>query len=186
MKKELAASLLAALALAGCGSTKEKREANPGLCPNIVVLDDAARLVDFDGDEAASNVAWSAEIEDVNLSCRYFGEKPIDASARISIAFGKGPKATTNEHNFAYWIAVTRVNREVIEKREFIVPIKFGSEEAVERVSHEIEKIIIPRKDDTISGSNFEVVVGLVVTPEQAIFNRSGKSLKFPELNAAD
>ena len=115
-----------------------------------------------------------------------FGEKPIDASARISIAFGKGPKATTNEHNFAYWIAVTRVNREVIEKREFIVPIKFGSEEAVERVSHEIEKIIIPRKDDTISGSNFEVVVGLVVTPEQAIFNRSGKSLKFPELNAAD
>ncbi|HNS88271.1 MAG TPA: hypothetical protein PKH09_15315, partial [Parvularculaceae bacterium] len=168
--------------LAGCGSTKEKREANPGLCPNVVVLDDASRLIDFAGEEKVENVAWSAEIEGVSSTCRYFGDRPIEASARLSIAFGKGPKADSNQHDFAYWVAVTRTNREVIEKQEFIVPVKFDSDGNIERIEHEIEKIVIPRKDDTISGSNFEIVVGLVVTPRQALFNRAGKSLKFPEL----
>ena len=167
MKKELVLALCAAVALAGCSSTKEKREANPGLCPNIVVLDDAARLIDFAGDETVENVAWSAEIRDVTLSCRYYGEQPIDASATISIAFGKGPKADSNAHDFAYWVAVTRANREVIEKKEFLVPVKFGDDSKVESINHEIEKIIIPRKDDTISGSNFEVVVGLVGRAER-------------------
>ena len=85
MKKELVLALTAAVALAGCGSTKEKREANPGLCPNILVLEDASRLVDFVGDETVENVAWSAEIQGVSLSCRYYGSEPIDASAKISI-----------------------------------------------------------------------------------------------------
>ncbi len=182
MKKELVLALFAGVALAGCGSTKEKREANPGLCPNVVVLDDASRLIDFAGEEKVENVAWSAEIEGVSSTCRYFGDRPIEASARLSIAFGKGPKADSNQHDFAYWVAVTRTNREVIEKQEFIVPVKFDSDGNIERIEHEIEKIVIPRKDDTISGSNFEIVVGLVVTPRQALFNRAGKSLKFPEL----
>ena len=96
--------------------------------------------------------------------------------------FGKGPKGDTRDHEFAYWIAVTRTNREVIEKKEYLVPVKFDDGKSVERVRHEIDKIVIPRRDDQISGTNFEVVVGLVVTPAQAVYNRSGKSLKFPDL----
>lgn len=182
MNKRLVAALCGAAASAGCGSTKEAREANPAPCPNIVVLAEAGRMIEFDGPETVENVAWSAEIENVSLACRYFGTNPIDASARLSIAFGKGPKATTSQHQFAYWIAVTRTNREVIEKREFVVPVKFGGDKAVERIEHEIEEIVIPRKDENISGTNFEVIIGLVVTPQQAIYNRSGKSLKFPDL----
>jgi hypothetical protein len=70
----------------------------------------------------------------------------------------------------------------VIEKKEFIVPIDFGGDDAVKRVRQEIESIVIPRKGEETSGTNFEVVVGLVLTPQQAIYNRSGKSLKFPDL----
>lgn len=182
MKKALAVALLAALPLAACGSTKEAKLANPAPCPNIVVLSDASRLIDFVGEPNLENVAWSAEIENVSLTCRYVAAKPIDAAMKISIAFGKGPKSDEREHNFAYWIALTRTNREVIEKKEYLVPVKFDDGESVERVEHEIEKIIIPRKDEETSGTNFEVVVGLVVTPAQAIYNRSGKSLKFPDL----
>lgn len=182
MNKALAFALFAALSLSACGSTKEARLANPAPCPNVVVLADAARLVDFAGEPSLENVAWSAEIEDVSLACRYIANKPIDASMKISMAFGKGPKAEGREHDFAYWVAVTRTNREVIEKQEYLVPVKFDDAESVERVRHEIEKITIPRKDEETSGTNFEVVVGLVVTPQQAIYNRSGKSLKFPDL----
>lgn len=182
MNKALAAALIAAVAAAGCGSTKEAKLKNPAPCPNIVVLADAARLIEFDGAERIENVAWTAEVENVSLACRYIAAKPVDASVKIDLAFGKGPKAAAKEHDFAYWIAVTRTNREVIEKKEYLVPVEFGDDETVKRVEHEIEKIIIPRKDQDTSGTNFEIVVGLVVTPQQAIYNRSGKSLKFPEI----
>lgn len=182
MNKALAFALMAALPLGACGSTKEAKLANPAPCPNVVVLSDAARLIDFAGEEQLENVAWSAEVEGVSLACRYVADKPIDASMKIDLAFGRGPKADAREHDFSYWIAVTRTDREVITKQEYVVPVKFDEGKPTRRVEHEIEKIFIPRKDGNTSGTNFEVVVGLVVTPKQAIYNRSGKSLKFPEL----
>jgi hypothetical protein len=181
MNKALAFAPLA-VALAACGSTKEAKLANPAPCPNVVVLADAARLVEFDGEQRLEDIAWTAEVENVSLTCRYVADKPIDAAMKIDFAFGKGPKASGESRSFGYWIAVTRTNREVIEKREYVIPVKFGDKESVRRAERQVKEIVIPRKDDSISGVNFEVVVGLVVTPQQAIFNRSGKSLKFPDL----
>ncbi|MEZ5922673.1 MAG: hypothetical protein R3C60_15175 [Parvularculaceae bacterium] len=186
MNKALAAALIAALALAGCSSTRKEykaaQEKNPGLCPNVLVLRDASRLVDFNGEQKAEDIAWTAEIENATLACRYYGDKPIEAEVKLNIAFGKGPKADASSHQYVYWVAVTRTDREVITKQEYAVPVKFGDGESVKRVEQEINKIIIPRANDTISGSNFEIIIGLDLTPAQAIFNRSGKSLKFPDL----
>lgn len=186
MKKALALALIAAAAgLAGCASSKERRaarEANPAPCPNIIVLSDADRLVEFEGEAALENVAYSAEITNVALNCRYFADKPIDASVDIAFAFGKGPKAADNAHEFKYFVAVTRTNVEVIEKAVFSIPVKFDSDKSVRLANEKIKEIIIPRASESTSGTNFEVVVGLVLTPQQAIYNRSGKSLKFPEL----
>ncbi len=186
MNKGLASALIAAaaaVAAAGCAAnSKEAKLKNPAPCPNIVVLEDAARLVEFNGEARVEDIAWTAEIEDVSLACRYVSGKPIDAEVAIRLAFGRGPKAAGEDHQYAYWVAVTRTNREVIEKKEFIVPVEFGGDNAVKRVRQEIEQILIPRRAEETAGTNFEVVVGLVVTPQQAIYNRSGKSLKFPDL----
>jgi hypothetical protein len=186
MNKGLAGALIAAAAAAaaaGCASnSKEAKLKNPAPCPNIVVLQDAARMVEFAGEERLEDVAYTAEIENVALACRYVGDKPIDAEAEVSLAFGRGPKGTSDKRQYAYWVAVTRTNREVIEKREFLIPVEFDGEGTVKRSRQKIDKIVIPRKGEQTSGENFEVVVGLVVTPQQAVYNRSGKSLKFPEL----
>ncbi len=186
MKKALALALIAAAAASvGCASSKEKRaarEANPAPCPNIIVLTDADRLVEFDGDAALENVTYSAEIVNVALNCRYYADKPIDASVDIDFAFGKGPKGEAGSREFKYFVAVTRTNLEVIEKSVFSVPVKFDSDKSVRLANEKIKEIIIPRASESTSGTNFEVVVGLVLTPQQAIYNRSGKSLKFPEL----
>ncbi|WP_411820159.1 hypothetical protein ABFZ85_01530 [Hyphococcus formosus] len=183
MNKLLAVALIAAVSIAGCSSNAKKaREANPAPCPNIVVLKEAARFIDFEGEETAENVAYSGEIVDVTTTCRYFGDKPIDAEISLDFAFGKGPKGQEAEKVFSYFVAVTRKDIEVIAKKEFEVPIKFSKDRpvAVERV--DIDKITIPRRDEEVSGVNFEIIVGFNVTPKQAIFNRSGKSLKFPDL----
>ena len=187
MNKALAATLIAAVGLTACGSNAAKearaaRERNPAPCPNILVLNDAARLVEFAGDEKIENVAWSAEIMDVSLSCRYFTDRPIEAKVELEIAFGRGPAATATAKEFSYFVAVTRTDQEVIAKQNFTVPVQFKDGRNVALIEQKIDELTIPRKSERTSGTNFEVIVGLVLTQDQAIYNRSGKSLKFPEL----
>ena len=38
--------------------------------------------------------------------------------------------------------------------------------------------MVIPRKDISVSGSNFEVLIGFEVTPEMAEFNRTGSRFR--------
>lgn len=186
MNKALGFALFAAavLALAGCASSNSKaaRQKNPGPCPNVVVLEDAGRLVDFDGDETLENVAYTGEILDTNLTCRYYGDKPIEASLKLDMAFGRGPKGKAEKHEYTYFVAVTRKDLEVIEKAEFKVPVEFSDKKNVRTTEEKIGKIVIPRASDQTSGTNFEIVVGFSLNPQEVIFNRSGKSLKFPEL----
>lgn len=187
MNKALAGALIAAvLAASGCGANqareaKAARERNPAPCPNVVVLSEAARQIEFNGEERIEDVAFTGEIAKVDLQCRYYGDKPIDATVRIDFAFGKGPKADDDKRTYTYFVAVTRKDLEVIEKAEFQIPVKFGSSDVV-RMRDKIDKVVIPRASDKTSGTNFEVIVGFSVTPKQAVFNRSGKSLKYPDL----
>lgn len=187
MKKLYAAALFAALvAVSGCASSEARqkraeREGNPAPCPNIIVLNDAARFIEFDGDESLENITYTGEVVDVTSTCRYYEDEPIDAGVTVDLAFGRGAKGAQGKKSFTYFVAVTRRNSDVIAKREFPVEVNFG-EQPVETVSLDIDDIVIPRANDNISGVNFQIIVGFSVTAEQAIFNRSGKSLKFPNL----
>lgn len=183
MNKLLVAALFAAVAsTAGCAGSREAQEANPAPCPNIIVLQDAGRFIEFAGDEEINNVAYTGEILDATTRCRYFGDEPIDAEVEIELAFGKGPKAVEDDKVFKYFVAVTRTNLEVIAKQEFAVAVEFDERRTVVLKQEEIDKIVIPRVNETTAGTNFEIIVGFSVTPQQAIFNRSGKSLKFPDI----
>lgn len=183
MKKLLAVALFAAAAsTAACSGSREAQQANPAPCPNIVVLQDAARFIEFDGDEELENVAYTGEILDATTRCRYFGDEPIDAEVEIELAFGKGPKASESDKIFNYFVAVTRTNLEVIAKQDFAVPVEFNDRQTVVLKQEDIDRIVIPRAGENTSGTNFEIIVGFELTPQQAIYNRSGKSLKFPDI----
>ncbi len=176
---------LAGAALAGCAAIEEAQlstEQNIGLCPNAFVLSDAARMVDFVGEPAIDTVAWSAEITDVRTSCRYVGDRPIEASVEIDFAVGRGPAADTQEKAVPYFVAVTRRNLDLIAKEEFSAPVKINRELGIATVTQSIDQIVIPRADEGTSGANFEIAVGFSLTRDQVLYNRSGSSLKFPEL----
>ncbi len=173
-----------AFSLAGCESqSKGALERNPAPCPNILVLNDAARLIEFDGEPSLDNVGFTGEITNVTLSCRYFDEKPITGSLEVDFAFGKGPSAVGNTKDYTYFVAVTRRDREVIAKKEFTVRGSFGNSSNVDEAKEKINSFVIPRADDKTSGTNFEIIVGFALTRDQVLYNRSGKSLKFPNLN---
>jgi hypothetical protein len=184
MNNGLTAALFAALlaATACAGNSKQARRVNPAPCPNIVVLNDAARVIEFDGEEVVEDVAYTGEITNVSVGCRYLEDEPIDMSISLEMAFGRGPKGDETEKIFSYFVAVTRKDLEIITKNEFPVLVKFNDNRMVSVQEDKVDKILIPRANDSISGENFEIVVGFKLTAEQAGFNRSGKSLKFPHL----
>ncbi len=185
MNKLLASALIAAaMGVAGCSGLKKSTagDKNPAPCPNVVVLLDASRIIEFDGEERLEDIAYTGEITNVEIGCRYIEDKPIDVDIAIDLAFGKGPKGENGDKVFKYFVAVTRKDLEVIAKTEFLAPAKFTDKNTIVVANEDINKITIPRAGDHISGANFEIIVGFALSRDQIIFNRSGKSLKFPNL----
>lgn len=156
------------------------RRPNVGPCPLMGVLYDSSRLVSFSepGVERYSNVNFTGEMQGVSGLCRYVDADPIVMNMEIEMAFGRGPAATETRRTYRYWVAVARRGSAPIEKAYFDVEVNFRRGEDIVYRTEQIEQITIPRANPTISGENFEILVGFELTPEQLAFNREGKRFR--------
>lgn len=184
MMMRIGAVLLSASLVAGCESLariSEGDEPNPGPCPNALSLYDAHRYVQINGDEVRyQNVGFTGELMNVVSFCRYTDNRadPINVDMAIAMDFGRGPAAEGNTHTYNYFITVTRTDRVVISKQVFPVTVRFDRGEDRVRVIQEFNNIEIPRATPTTAGTNFEIIVGFELTPEQIEFNRSGQRFR--------
>lgn len=172
-----AASAAAGL-LAGCSAFGDalSNEPNPGPCPRAFALYDAARKVTFDGpEELYSNIGFTAEIQGVRSLCRYQGDRPIIADLEVDFGFGRGPAAVGRRVDMNFFIAVTRKDLAVIHKESFPISATFPRGEDRVFVSERVDEITIPRASDSVSGTNFEILVGLELSDDELAFNRAGK-----------
>jgi hypothetical protein len=152
---------------------------NAGPCPFAKTLYDAARYVEFkDGQEASATVGYTGEIQGVSAVCAYKSDDPIVVSMNLLFELGRGPQAKGSSTTYRYWVAVTDRNREVLAKKTFELPVNFPAGQDRVYKSEEVKGIVIPRATATVSGANFEVLVGFEVTPEMAAFNREGKRFR--------
>ena len=149
-----------------------------GPCPFVKVLYDASRYQEFAGAESSANVGFTGEIEGVTAECAYKDNDPIKVQVAINFQLGRGPKAQGSEKAYGYWIAVTERNARILAKENFTIVGKFSGGEDRVGVVDTIKDIVIPRARNTVSGSNFEILVGFDVTPEMAEFNRLGKRFR--------
>jgi len=158
----------------------EDNRQNAGPCPLMGVLYDSSRVVDFaaPNSERYANIEFTGEMQGIRGLCRYIREDPITMSIEVDMAFGRGPAATTDRQTYRYWVAVVRRGRAPIEKAYFDVDVRWDRGEAVVTRTEEIENIVIPRANETTSGSNFEILVGFELTPEQLQFNRDGRRFR--------
>lgn len=174
------ASAAAMITLAACSSVGgglDTRQ-NAGPCPTVGALYEAGRIVKFDGDsETYRNISYTGEIVGVRLFCRYVDDEPLLAEVEIGFAFGQGPKGAERRHNYEYFVAVTRRNRIVLERETFTIEADF-KDGPVTSGADLVGRIVIPRKDDSISGGNFEVLVGFELTDAQLEFNKDGKRFR--------
>ena len=151
-----------------------------GPCPYVKVLYDAARYHQFKNDVQTTAAAmWTGEINGIQSECAYTGTDPIQVGMDVSFSLGRGPQAEGQSNVYHYWIAVTERDKTVLAKQEFELPVTFAEGQQKIDVNTRLEGIYIPRKDITISGSNFEVLIGFDMTPKMAEFNREGKHFRY-------
>jgi hypothetical protein len=154
-------------------------ERNTGPCPFVKVLYDAGRYVEFAGGrEAAGSVTWTGEIQGVEANCRYQDGDPIRVDVDVDFTLGRGPQASGRAKSYRWWVAVTERNRSVIAKEYFALNAQFQPGQDRLAANESLGGITIPRKDNKVSGSNFEILIGFEVTPEMAAFNRDGKRFR--------
>ncbi len=155
-----------------------RRSAAAGPCPYVKILYDAARYVELTGDRvAASNVAYTGEIEGLVSDCAYQSDEPITVHTRVLFNLGRGPQAEGSGRTYRYWIAVTERNKAVLAKEYFDLPVSFDDGQLTASVTQE-QVVVIPRAEATTSGDNFEILVGFDVTPQMAEFNRTGSRFR--------
>jgi hypothetical protein len=53
--------------------------------------------------------------------------------------------------------------------------VRFPKGADIVRRTEKVDGIVIPRATSTVNGTNFEVIAGFDLTPEQLAYNRSGK-----------
>lgn len=183
--KKTAMLFAAVLALSACQTTQEilqvgeGAERNPGPCPRAFALYDASRYIEFkDNVESYANVGFTGEVDRVRSLCRYVGERPINADLELEFSFGRGPAAESTSNTYEYFVAVTRKNIGVINKQTFPLRVDFPEGADRVKITDTIDRIIIPRAEETTSGENFEIIVGFNVTPEQRAFNAAGKRFR--------
>jgi len=151
---------------------------NAGPCPFVRILYDAARYVEFEGGQQSySAVGYTGEIEGIEADCTYREADPIRIDMNILFQLGRGPQAESGRRTYRYWIAVTERNSAILAKQYFDLPVDFDGGDRT-YVTEEIRGLTIPRRDITVSGANFEVLVGFDVTPEMAEFNRNGSRFR--------
>ncbi|MEE2877807.1 MAG: hypothetical protein VX593_02275 [Pseudomonadota bacterium] len=178
----LIAVIAAGLMLASCSNNAVTRafdtRNNAGPCPPASILYDASRIIELEGEgQTFSNIAYTGELNGVRMFCRYVEDQPLRANLELDFAFGKGPQADSNNHEYRYWVAVTRRSSKVLAKQYFSIDANFGGDK-IDAKTITLEDVVIPRADSTISGANFEIVVGFDLTDEQLTFNREGRRFR--------
>jgi hypothetical protein len=152
---------------------------NAGPCPYVKVLYDAARYIEMkDNKEAAAAIGFTGEIQGLSSACQYKSDDPITVEMEILFGLGRGPQAVGSSKTYQYWVAVTDRNQEVMAKEYFNLPVTFAPGEDRTLITDKVFGIKIPRGKASVSGSNFEVLVGFDVTPEMVAFNREGKRFR--------
>ncbi len=161
----------------------EAPERNTGPCPESFALHDAARFIRFEeGKSSYKNIQLSGEITRVSGLCRYIEADPIDADLNITFEMGRGLASGSLQEGytaeFNYFVSVTRKNIVVLEKQYFPLLVSFPAGVKAVEIREKIEKIIIPRAGESVSGENFEIIVGFDLTSEQIEFNQEGKRFR--------
>ncbi|MDW3206813.1 MAG: hypothetical protein R8L07_14850 [Alphaproteobacteria bacterium] len=157
-----------ALATAACSSPPDEIIA----CPTIRIPLDTERVTRFaDGPgRDITDVVMQAEIKFLSGECTV-DEDEIEMTFPIAIRGVRGPADRDGVEQIEVFLAVTNRDRDVLQRRELPMTLKFvGNRTSI--VSSDFVTIQIPKELDQTS-KEFLVFLGLKLSKEELEYNRS-------------
>jgi hypothetical protein len=170
-----AAAGLAAIIVLGAGleGCRARDDVGAPPCPRVAALADAAHLTRYrDGPgRDLTDIVYEADLGRISGECIYNRRKTsVTVAMRLLITAKRGPADRDRLADLNYFVAVVDDQSNVLARQEFQSQLEFAPDQTQAGVQEELEQIIPLKKDQP--GSDFEVLVGFKLTPEQLQRNR--------------
>ena len=164
--------VLLGAALAGCAGKKDDVGAPP--CPKVALLADAAHLTVYrDGPgRDLTDIRFEADLGRISGECVYRKRNTqVTVEMKLTIVAKRGPADRDRLADLGYFVAILDAQANVLARQEFQSQIEFPLDQAQVGTLEELEQVIPLKKDQP--GSDFDVLVGFRLTPEQLQRNRT-------------
>jgi len=169
----LALALLVVAIAGGCTSRAENQR-QQAFCPKGFTVGDAASMTRFKPGPGRdpTDVQFGAEVVKIESTCS-FDKNGVEIETKVTIGVLEGPAAVNRQANFGYFVAILDGNRKVVARQEFTADFKFeGNRNRLASVDELTERLPGLTSKDT---PNYQIVVGLLVSPDELNYNRQGR-----------
>jgi hypothetical protein len=141
-------------------------------CPRPAVAEDAGRLTRFAGESRdPSNILFEAVVADIVGSCGYDEDgRVVDVDMQVQLVATRGPANKDERGPFNYFVAIARKDRTVLSRQAFDGLAEFPGNQTRVSLVDELEQTI-PLKEGE-SGTDYVILVGFEMTPEELAYNR--------------
>lgn len=176
--------LTAALALGGCSTVggwlgfdeDNTLELGPS-CPRVAIGDDVDYVARFDGNGSKkANLRYAVKMDVPNGIC-FLNENSIDVEMTVPIRVERGAAMEDREVNFEYFVAIARTDKTIIAREAYQTGADLRINE-VGLITEEFDQSIPIEPGE--NGSNFVIIVGLILTEEELEYARRPKILGRP------
>ena len=172
-----AAALLSLATLPACNARNPITQP----CPTFGILGDAEQATAFNGaGRDLTNVAYRATLSAASLKCDYSEAKrrnvtsrTVDGTLSVNLSVERGPALSDTQVTVPYFVAITRGKKYVLAREEFSQRFNLA---AGTRVGSQEEILLSIPLAKNLNGDNYEVVVGIMLTPDQLAYNRAQKA----------
>lgn len=156
--------------LAGCASRPDPDEARG--CPRVAVVSDATQAEQFRPGPGRdlTDMTSRAQIVRISGSCAY-DDDGVTIAVRMPVVVERGPAFSGGEVGYAYFVAVTDRDLNVLAKRIFPISLRFDSGSGFAATVEELEQVIPLERPS--QGAQYQVLLGLALDREQLGRNRN-------------
>jgi len=194
MRRLIIVSLLAGpLPLMGCQtlglSSAPQIVLDPGpACPATAVLSDAATVTKLKPGVSSAmakpaDVSFEAEMSQARLDCNYDrADNKLTISVKFAVKASRGPAAAANNPQLPYFIAIVDADNNVLVKNVY------NSQPQMEGRSNNtytetVSDLPVPLAMDR-RPSDYEILTGFQLTPDELAYNRIPRSIPAPRAAA--
>lgn len=164
------------LILAGCSGTEID---NYSECPTVIIVKDTSELTAFrsGSQQSQKNVELKVRIDSYKGACKTSFESDrsgkIDIDLKLKFDAVRGPENVNRKENFRFYVAIVNIKGDILAKEIFSTSLKFDKNIGRQFKTEKLTQKIFLRSGE--SGVDFDILVGLQLSPEQLNYNLTKK-----------